>query len=642
MPRCDLVSRTNRILVTIPNKVTPCNTSITDFGLNMSLSETLQNSIDAVEQAGSGGKLSDTAVENIRAWLSEERYADYRDEVAQHIADQNWQKLDDVFWTIIPFGTGGRRGRMYPIGSNAINDRTIGESAQGLADYVAEYHGGKKELSCAIAYDTRHKSRHFTELCAGIMVAAGFKVYLLDDFRATPQLSFAVREKKCDCGIMVTASHNPPSDNAVKVYWSSGAQILPPHDKAIIERVMACQTIHVTPFADAVAAGKIEVVTDEIDQKYNEAAYACAFDGPRDVKIVYSPLHGVGAAAVMPLLEKDGFTDVEVYGPHAEPSGDFPNVPGHVSNPENTHVFDEPIKYGQSVGADLILATDPDCDRIGCAAPMGSDPKGPWRTFNGNEIGAILADFVLRKRSEAGTLSPDHYIVKTLVTTELTRRVAESHGVRCEGDLLVGFKHIAHVIDREGPDKFVYGTEESHGYLVGQYCRDKDGAVACMLMCELAAELKANRVSMHEYLCDLHRKHGYHREQLINLVMEGSEGMAAMKRLMQAFRDTPPESLAGINVAQVRDYSTGKTTLTATGNSEPLEGPTGDLVIMDLAEEGNYVAVRPSGTEPKIKLYVFTRVSPEESVDLDKASATLAERIDSLEADVREYAAQNA
>ncbi|MFK8114029.1 MAG: phospho-sugar mutase [Rubripirellula sp.] len=601
----------------------------------------VQESLSAVESAVVAGNLSSTAGENIRAWLTEDRYALYRDDLAQHIGDQNWQKLDDVFWTVIPFGTGGRRGRMFPIGSNAINDRTIGESAQGLADYVVEFSGGKKDLSCAIAYDTRHKSRHFTELCAGVMVAAGFKVYLLDDYRATPQLSFAVRYKECDCGIMVTASHNPPSDNAVKVYWSSGAQILPPHDKAIIDRVMSCQEIRVTPFAEAVANGQVEVITEEIDQKYKEAAAACSFEGPRDVKVLYSPLHGVGAAAVLPLLAEAGFEDVELYGPHSEPSGDFPNVPGHVSNPENTAVFDAPIQHAQSIGANLALATDPDCDRIGCAAPMTTDPSGPWRTFNGNEIGAIMGQYILSKRQEAGTLSPSHYIIKTLVTTELSRHIAESFGVRCVGDLLVGFKHIAHVIDREGPDEFVYGTEESHGYLVGQYCRDKDGAVACMLMCELAAELKAKGISMHEYLCDLHRKFGYHREQLINLFMEGSEGMAAMKRLMQAFRTSPPESLAGIKIAGVRDYAAGTNLCTESGTSKPLEGPTGDLIILDLAEEGNYVAVRPSGTEPKIKLYVFTRLAPEQSADLDAAAKTLTDRVESLEADVREYAAAN-
>ena len=608
----------------------------------MSISESVQASLSSVAEAVQEGSLSESAAENLRVWLTEDRYSDYRQEVVDHVEAGKWQALDDAFWTIIPFGTGGRRGRMYPIGSNAINDRTIGESAQGLADYVVEYSGGKSGLSCAIAYDTRHKSRHFTELCAGIMVAAGLKVYLLDDYRATPQLSFAVRYKHCDCGIMVTASHNPPSDNAVKVYWSSGAQVLPPHDKAIIERVMNCQEIKSVPFAEALADGRVEVVTEEVDKAYFEAASACAFDGPRDVRVLYTPLHGVGEAAVVPLLHRVGFNDVEVYGPHREPSGDFPNVPGHVSNPENKAVFDKPIEYAKQSGFELILATDPDCDRIGVAAPMTLDPSGPWRTFNGNEIGSLLAEYVLSRRAAAGTLSAEHYLVKTLVTTELIRRIAESYGVRCEGNLLVGFKYIAQVMDRDGADLFVFGTEESHGYLVGQYCRDKDGAVASMLMCELAAELKSKKVSMNDFLCDLYRRHGYHRETLINLVMEGSEGMAAIQRLMKSFRESPPQRLAGIDVIGLRDYGAGTMTDTTTGQSRPLSGPTGDLVILDLAEEGNYVAVRPSGTEPKIKLYVFTRVAPEQSADLEGASAILSHRLEELEKDVRSYAKDHA
>lgn len=610
--------------------------------VDMSIAESVQASLTAVEQAVQEGALSPSAGENIGIWLSEDRYRQYRDEVTRHVEAGKWQALDDAFWTIIPFGTGGRRGRMYPIGSNAINDRTIGESAQGLADYVVEYSCGKKNLSCAIAYDTRHRSRHFTELCASVMVAAGFKVYLLDDYRATPQLSFAVRFKQCDCGIMVTASHNPPSDNAVKVYWSSGAQILPPHDKAIIQRVMTCQEIRTVPFAEAIADGRIEAVTEEIDRAYLAAAAACAFQGPRGARVLYTPLHGVGAAAVVPLLHRDGFADVQVYEPHREPSGDFPNVPGHVSNPENSAVFDKPIEQARQAGFDLVLATDPDCDRIGCAAPLTMDPAGPWRTFSGNEIGSLLADFVLSRRAEAGTLSPDHYVVKTLVTTELIRRIAESYGVRCEGNLLVGFKYIAEVMDREGPDHFVFGAEESHGYLVGQYCRDKDGAVASMLMCELAAELKTRQMSMHDYLCDLYHKHGYHRETLINLVMEGSEGMAAIKRLMKSFRESPPRQLAGIPVVWIRDYAAGTITDVISGATESMVGPTGDLVILDLADEGNYVAVRPSGTEPKIKLYVFTRISPEESADLDKASEALIQRLGQLDKDVRNFAANRA
>ncbi|PHQ31677.1 phospho-sugar mutase [Rhodopirellula bahusiensis] len=598
----------------------------------------VDEALAAIDQACQEKKLTAGAVENIRSWLTEDRYRNYRDQTLQHIADGMWQKLDDVFWTIIPFGTGGRRGRMYEIGSNAINDRTIGESAQGLADYVVQYHGGAKQLSCAIAYDTRHKSRHFTELCAGIMVAAGFKVYLLDDYRATPQLSFAVRHLNCDCGIMVTASHNPPSDNAVKVYWSTGGQVLPPHDKAIIDGVMSCQEIRATPFAEAMADGRIEVVTEQIDAAFIDAASQCAFEGSRDVKILYSPLHGVGEEAVIPLMRRDGFTQLDVYEGHREKSGDFPNVPGHVSNPENSAVFEAPIETARAGGYDLVLATDPDCDRLGVAAPLTTDSSGEWGTFTGNQIAALLADYVLEQTVKSGKLTDRSYVIKTLVTTELVRRIAESHGARCVGDLLVGYKYIAEAMDREGPEDFVYGCEESHGYLVGTYARDKDGAVACMLMGELAAKLKAEGKSMHEYMADLYRKHGMHRENLINVFMEGSEGMAAMQSLMKAFRAEPPKSLGGIAVAQVRDYGSATILNVADGSTSPLEGPSGNLVIMDLEMSGNYVAVRPSGTEPKVKFYVFTRLEAAESQDARDADIKLSDRLRAIEEDVRDFA----
>ena len=598
----------------------------------------IQEALGHVTKACDENLLSAGAVENITCWLTEKRYSDYRDSLLRHIDEKQWQKLDDVFWTIIPFGTGGRRGRMYEIGSNAINDRTIGESAQGLADYVVRYHGSKKSLSCAIAYDTRHRSRHFTELCAEVMVAAGIKVYLLDDYRATPQLSFAVRHLGCDCGIMVTASHNPPSDNAVKVYWSSGAQVLPPHDEAIIEGVMNCQEIKRGNFEKALADGMIEIVTDQIDTAFLSAAAACAFEGPRDVKVLYTPLHGVGEAAVIPLLKRDGFKDVVVYEPHREPSGDFPNVPGHVSNPENAAVFEKPIEHAKAEGFDVVLATDPDCDRLGVAAPITTDPGGEWGTFTGNQISALLANYTLDK-IPVSSINDRSYIIKTLVTTELVRRIADFHSVRCVGNLLVGYKHIAAAIDREGPDDFLYGCEESHGYLVGTYARDKDGAVACMLMSELAAELKAKNQSMHEYLGELFKQHGYHKENLINVFMEGSEGMVAMTALMKAFREKPPTSLGGIAVSKVRDYGEQTvTTFGASGETQPLDGPEGNLIIMDLEEEGNYVAVRPSGTEPKVKFYVFTRLETSDSQDLKAADTKLGDRVAAIEKDVRDFA----
>lgn len=579
------------------------------------------------------GQLTTGAVANITAWLTEPRYSIYAPQVLEHIEQGKWQALDDAFWTVIPFGTGGRRGRMYPIGCNVINDRTIGESAQGLADYVKSQ-PSSGELTCGIAYDTRHNSRHFAELCAGIMVAAGFKVFFLDDYRSTPELSFLVRHKKCSCGIMVTASHNPPSDNAVKVYWSTGAQVLPPHDKAIIDRVMTVDRIVQTPFAEAVAAGKVEMCTEEVDAAFLRAVEAQQFAGPRELKIIYSPLHGVGASGVLPVLAADGFTDVELFEPHAELSGDFPNVPGHVSNPENAAVFDAIIARAKEVSADLIMATDPDCDRLGCAAPLSTDRSGSWGVFNGNQIAVLLCDYVLEQRKRTGTLSAEHYLVKTLVTTEMLRRIGDSYGVRTCGDLQVGYKYIAQTMDAEGPEKFVFGAEESHGYLVGQYVRDKDAVVAAMLMAELAALVKSQRKTLHQKLDDLYWQHGYHAEKQLSVTMTGSEGMARMKALMAKLRTSPPVAVAGLTVSQVRDF--GQLLVTPAGKSpQPLAGPKGDMVILDFAEEGNFVAVRPSGTEPKVKFYMFTYVPAEQLHSLDAAKDAMRQRIASLEADLK-------
>lgn len=597
--------------------------------------------LQSLQAAQAAGKLTASAVTNIRQWLTEPRYARYAGEVAEHIRSEKWKQLDDAFWTVIPFGTGGRRGRMYPIGSNAINDRTIGESAQGLADYIRELEAKQpsgKPLCCAIAYDTRHRSRHFAELCASIMAANGFTVYFLDDYRSTPELSFLVRWKDCSCGIMVTASHNPPSDNAVKVYASTGGQLLPPHDDGVINRVMSVDQIREQPFAEALAAGKIVICTREADAAYLAEVKAQASPGPRNVRIVYSPLHGVGGASVPAVLTAAGFQDVTLFPLHAQPSGDFPNVPGHVSNPENPRVFDAIIERARADGADLVLATDPDCDRMGCAAPVTLDPSGPWRTFTGNQLCGLLADFVLERAKSRQGLTKDHFVVTTLVTTRLVRRIAEAHGVRAIDELLVGFKYIGGAMDEHGADKFLYGCEESHGFLVGQYARDKDGAVACLLMAELAAHVKAARQSLHEWLEAIYWRFGYHDERLINVQMEGASGMARMQTLMERLRNDPPQALAGRKVTAVRDYRTN--TLRRSGaKPEPLAGPTGDLVMIEF-DEGNYIAVRPSGTEPKIKFYLFAHTPAELLADLETTRQQTADQLGQIEAAVRKLASE--
>ncbi len=599
-----------------------------------------------LEAAAAEGKLSAGAAGNIRVWLTEPYLAEYSPAVAERLAAGRWQELDDAFWTTIPFGTGGRRGKMYPVGTNAINDRTIGESAAGLADYVKDQVRGKP-LCCAIAYDTRHRSRQFAELCAEIMAAAGFRVFFLDGYRSTPELSFAVRYKHCDCGIIITASHNPPADNAVKVYWSSGGQLLPPHDEECIARVEKVTWIRRKPFQEGLRSGQIVYCQEEVDAAFVRAVLKQSVPGPRNLKVLYSPLHGVGCSAVIPVLAAAGFADVEVFGPHAAPDGDFPNVPKHVANPENAAVFDAMIAEGRQSGTDLILATDPDCDRLGCAAPVSAQLGAAWATLTGNQIGALLTDYLLSARQAAGTLRPRSYIVKTLVTTELMRRIADSYGVQTAGDLLVGFKYIGGEMDRRGPEDFVFGAEESYGFLAGDHVRDKDGAVAAMLLGELAARLKAGGQTLLEQLDALFRRHGCHAESQLSVQMPGEKGMDDMKALMAGLRSRPPVAIAGMNVVQVRDYLAG--TFTAAGGvAKPLDGPTGDLVFFDLVPGGNYVAIRPLGTEPKVKFYMFAFDPPEPCQDLADTAAARArqvltkigqsQRLRAMEADLRALA----
>jgi phosphoglucomutase/phosphomannomutase len=391
-------------------------------------------------------------------------------------------------------------------------------------------------------------------------------------------------------------------------------------------------------FDEAVAGGRIVLCKEEVDAAFQTEVRAQSFAGPRELKILYSPLHGVGESAVCPVLKADGFDNVEVFTDHREPSGDFPNVPGHVSNPENAAVFTAIIQHAQATGAELILATDPDCDRVGCAAPVSADLSSDWATFTGNQIGALLAEYVLEQRKMAGTLSPRHYLVKTLVTTELIRRIGDSYGVKTYGDLLVGFKWIGQLLDQKGPDEFVLGAEESHGYLVGQYVRDKDASVACMLLAELAACIKSQGKTLHEKLDALFWQHGYHAEKLVNVQMEGSEGMTLMQSLMTRFRQQPPQTLAGIPVAGVRDYL-NQVNRRSDGTSPPITEPVEreNMLIFDLVEPGNYVAVRPSGTEPKIKYYMFTFVPAEQLADLELAKQEMADRLKKFESDLRAF-----
>lgn len=608
----------------------------------------LARRLDAIAAAHAAGTITDHSATTMRAWLIEPRYAEFAAELAALIDAAKWKDLDDAYWTVIPFGTGGRRGRMYPVGSNAINDRTIGESAQGLADYVRSVLPSGETPTCTIAYDTRHRSEHFAKLCTEILLANGFRVFYLRGVRSTPELSYAVRYTKSSCGIMVTASHNPPSDNAVKVYWAGGVQVLPPHDKGIIDHVMTADAIRREPFEEGVASGRVLFIEEEVDAAFVAAVLQQSAPGPRGISILYSPLHGVGATAVVPVLRGAGFEKLRVFGPHEKPDGDFPNVPGHVANPEVPAVLEAVIAEAIGAGDDLVLASDPDCDRLGAAAPLARTAGSPWSVLTGNQLCALLCEQAIAARVARGQSRPGDYVVTTLVTSGLVRRVAESHGIEVDDTQLVGFKWICSAMDRHGPDRFVFGTEESHGYLAGTHVRDKDAAVAALLMSEQTAALAAQGRTPHELLDEFFCSFGCHQERTVNVMFPGASGMERMKEIMATLRATPPQSCGGLDVVRTRDQAT-LTTWTPGSSPESYDGVTSDLIIFDLAglsDAGtrpggrfpplsNAVAARPSGTEPKIKFYLFTAAEPCVANELANTKTMLQKRLDAMEADLR-------
>lgn len=601
---------------------------------------TVDAALARIDEAVKGGGLSVPAAAGIRRWLDEAPFARYRESLLAEIEAGRWKPLDDAFFAVLEFGTGGRRGIMYPVGTNVLNGRTIAESARGLADFVAKKKGAGAPLSCVIARDTRHNSPEFAALCARVLAAAGFKVYLFPEARSTPLLSFAVRHLKCDAGIMITASHNPPSDNGFKCYNDVGGQVVPPEDAGIIACVTEAsdRDIPEKPLEEGLADGSIVHAGREVDDAYIAAVVGESVGHARGISIVYTPLHGVGETSVAASLKADGFMDVNLLASQRTQDGDFPNVPGHVSNPENPAALQAAIDEARKTKADLVLASDPDADRIGVGLPAKGDPAGDWITLDGNQIGALLAAFVMKQTADIGRLRPDHYLVTTLVSTGMAKALAAREGIRTADDLLVGFKWIAQRVDRDGPAGFLFGFEESHGYLKGTYARDKDASVAAMLFAELAATCKDRRQTVVEYLDDLYIDVGHYGERLINKTYKGREGLDKIRSIMKAFRESPPKSVAGLAVTEVYDYKAHEVRdLSGSGKTTPLPEPSGDLLIFHTEREGVRFAARPSGTEPKIKFYLFARSAVDGPDSLAAAKGQTKAVLDQMTTDIEKY-----
>lgn len=603
----------------------------------------MENILHILAQARTDEKISETAYENVRKWLTNDEYRDYHEDIISLVHDGNFTELENNFHTFIPFGTGGRRGTCG-VGPNRINTRTIGESAQGLAAYISQFGEDAKKRGVVIAYDTRNTSKEFAEFTAKVLTGNRIKTYLFKEFRSTPELSFAVRELGTIAGVVISASHNPPSDNGFKAYWEDGGQIVAPHDKAIIEEVNKVTALHLMELEEAGQQGLFEYIGEEIDHAYFQKFIDLSLTTNRNVRIVYSPLHGTGQTNVLPVLQKAGFQDIYVVEQQMIPDGNFPYVKDNFPNPELPAASEMAITLAKEIDADIGITSDPDADRLGLFCKhVDSTGNVQWSLLTGNQVGVLLVDFILNTLQEQGKLPEKGVVVKTMVTTDLVSVIAKDLGMLTVDNLLVGFKFIAEVILNLPPDqRFIFGAEESLGYLRGTFARDKDAATAAITAAELAAELKAQGKSLYDRLNEIYKKYGYFHETLKNVYVSGAEGVARVARMMEGLRSQPPQELAGIPVVEVIDRQSGTAINPQTGKvSREVEGTKGNVLVFVLSEDRHTrVTVRPSGTEPKIKYYgaikkdVSPGISDTELEHLKKeTSATLNSYVESLVAE---------
>ena len=546
--------------------------------------------------------LSETAVKNITAWLFEPKYAEYKDELLGLIQQEKWQLLEDSFFKVIEFGTAGRRGTTG-VGSNRINKVTIGESAQALCEYIVSLDKKAAEKGIVIACDTRLSSPELSRYAARVCAGNGFKTYMFDGYRSTPELSFAVRHLGAAAGIVISASHNPPADNGFKVCWSDGGQLVAPHDKGVLKIAESLKKINVADFNEAKTKGHIVLVGKEVDDAYIAAASAQTEGTARDIKIVYSPLHGAGQTNVLPVLKAAGFNDISVVEAQMIPDGNFPTIPNGKPNPEEKSANDMAVAQLHADQADIAITNDPDADRFGVVVRSGQDSV----YLTGNQSAALATDYALFKMQQKGALTPKHYIAKTIVTTDMLVALAQKYGVLCYGNMLIGFKYIGELIrKKEATDEvFVLGGEESFGLLKGDYARDKDGATGALPLAEYAAELKQQDMTLYDRLLELYREHGMYTEYLANAYFEGASGFEKMQKVMSALRANPPGEVAGHTITAVLDYNTLVRRETATGKQATIDCVRGNVVVFEFDNDPRRrVTIRPSGTEPKLKFYV--------------------------------------
>jgi phosphoglucomutase len=549
-------------------------------------------------------KLDPTAEKNIKTWLKGKYDQDIKAQIKKLVDEGNTTQLTDSFYKNLEFGTGGMRGELG-VGSNRMNKYTVGAATQGLANYLNKIFVGQ-EIKVAIAYDSRNFSPEFGQIAADILSANGITVYLYKSLRPTPQLSFTVRELGCQSGIVITASHNPREYNGYKVYWVDGSQVVSPHDKNIVAEVNAITNVKDIKFRGV--KKRIKMIGEVLDKKYLKAVKSIAVS-PRiikkqkDLKIVFSSIHGTGITMVPPALAQLGFENVTIVDEQATPDGNFPTVV--YPNPEEKEAMSLALIRAQEIDADLVIATDPDADRVGMGV---KNPVGEWQLLNGNQAASLIIFYLLKAWKSAGKLTGSEFVCKTIVTTDLIDAMAEKAGVKCY-NTLTGFKYIAQVIrELEGQQTFIGGGEESYGYLIGDKVRDKDAIASCAMIAELTAYAKHKGISLFDFLADMYKTFGFYYEGLVSVTKKGKTGAEEIQQMMTDFRTNPPKTLAGSKVIRMDDLGQLKRTNLSTGEVSEIEsgklGMEASNVLQFFTADGTKFTCRPSGTEPKIKFYI--------------------------------------
>ncbi len=572
-------------------------------------------------------------------WLNSSIDAETKKQVQALLSKSDPKELIDSFYRSLEFGTGGLRGIMG-VGSNCINKYTIGTATQGLANYLKKVLANK-EIKVAIAYDNRNHSKYFAQITADVFSGNGILVYLFPELRPTPLLSFAIRYLKCDSGIVITASHNPKEYNGYKAYWSDGAQIVPPHDKNVITEVNAITNFDQIKFSPDKSL--IKFIGNEVEDAYYKEVNQIiprqnSIARQKDITLVYSSLHGAGITMVPECLKRLGFTNLQVVEEQREPDGNFPTIQS--PNPEEHSAMMLALKKAKDINAELVMATDPDTDRVGIGI---KNNKGEFFLLNGNQAFSLMMWFIMKNlpnarrtdgQGQAGLKAKENsYIAKTIVTSELVDSMAAQFGITCY-NTLTGFKYIAELMgDRDGKEKFIAAGEESYGYMVGDFVRDKDAVSACAFFAAMAAVAKDEKQSLYDWLLQMYVDHGFYKESLVNLVRKGAEGEQQIKDMMAKFRSDPPKTIGGDKIIRSLDYKTSLEKDLQTGQDKPIKLPKSD-VLQFYTADGSKISVRPSGTEPKIKFYISVHTKLDSKQKFESVSVQLDKKIKALEQDI--------